>query len=255
MTSNSTPAPSTRREARSAHIAGKRKGGWLIFLRDLVVIVIVALLVSFVVKNYVLRSFYIPSGSMENTLQIEDRILVDELTPRFTGYDRGDIIVFRDPGGWLEGVTVVKEDRGPIGNGVDWVLSLVGLSAPDSAEHLIKRVIGVAGDNVVCCNAFGQTTVNGVPLDESSYVRVTPGADRPEYTYDITVPEGSVWVLGDNRNNSQDSRFHVDQPGHGFVPLDEVVGRAFMRTWPFERFGDLGTTGPAFLGIPQVSDK
>lgn len=255
MTSEFADTPMSRRDARRPHAKAKRRGGWRVFFRDLVVIIVVALLVSFLVKTFVVRSFYIPSGSMENTLQVQDRILVDELTPRFTGYQRGDIVVFRDPGGWLQGVTVPKEDRGPIAEGVDWALSIVGLSAPDSSEHLIKRVIGLPGDHVVCCNELGQTSVNGVPLDESAYVNYLPGPDRDEYEYDIVVPEGSLWVLGDNRNNSQDSRFHLDEPGQGFVPISEVVGRAFLRTWPFDRFGGLGSTDPAFIGIPDPAEK
>lgn len=255
MTSEYADAHMTRRDARRHRNNAKRRGGWGVFFRDLVVIILVALLVSFLVKTFVVRSFYIPSGSMENTLQVQDRILVDELTPRFTGYDRGDVVVFRDPGGWLQGVSVPKPDRGPIAEGVDWVLSLVGLSAPDSSEHLIKRVIGLPGDHVVCCNELGQTLVNGVPLDESEYVHLTPGPDRPEYKYDVVVPEGSLWVLGDNRNNSQDSRFHLDEPGQGFVPLSEVVGRAFLRTWPFDRFGGLGSSSSAFIGVPDPAEK
>ena len=111
MTSEYADAHMSRRDARRHRNNAKRKGGWGVFFRDLIVIILVALLVSFLVKTFVVRSFYIPSGSMENTLQVQDRILVDELTPRFTGYDRGDIVVFRDPGGWLQGVSVPKPDR------------------------------------------------------------------------------------------------------------------------------------------------
>jgi len=226
----------------------KRRGA-LTLLRDVVVIVVIALLVSFLVKTFLVRSFYIPSGSMENTLQINDRILVDEISPRFTGYQRGDVVVFRDPGGWLP---VPAADTRPwIVEAVDWVLSLVGLSAPDSDDHLIKRVIGLPGDHVVCCNAIGQITVNGVPIDEDSYVKLQPGEDAPEVVpFDVTVPPDSLWVLGDNRDRSRDSRYNQNQPGKGFVPVDNIVGRAFVITWPFDRFGLIDFHHGVFAGVP-----
>ncbi|CAH0171981.1 MULTISPECIES: signal peptidase I [unclassified Microbacterium] len=226
----------------------RRRRGALTFARDVVVILLIALVVSFLVKTFVVRSFYIPSASMNNTLLQNDRILVDELTPRFGDYSRGDVVVFRDPGGWLP--VTPQAQRPPLVEATDWLLSLVGLSAPDSDDHLIKRVIGTPGDHVVCCNALGQTTVNGVPLEES-YVKLSPGATAPEpFPYDITVPDGSLWVLGDNRNSSKDSRYNQEQPGKGFVPIDNVVGRAFVITWPFDRFGLIDFHHEVFAGVP-----
>ncbi|MFG6278256.1 signal peptidase I [Microbacterium sp. 5K110] len=226
----------------------RRRRGALTFARDVVVILVIALVVSFLVKTFVVRSFYIPSASMNNTLLQNDRILVDELTPRFGDYSRGDVVVFRDPGGWLP--VTPQAQRPPLVEATDWLLSLVGLSAPDSDDHLIKRVIGTPGDHVVCCNALGQTTVNGVPLEES-YVKLSPGATAPEpFPYDITVPDGSLWVLGDNRNSSKDSRYNQEQPGKGFVPIDNVVGRAFVITWPFDRFGLIDFHHEVFAGVP-----
>lgn len=231
----------------STPTTSRRRGAWT-FLRDVVVILLIALVVSFLVKTFVVRSFYIPSASMNNTLLQNDRILVDELTPRFGEYSRGDVVVFRDPGGWLPVTT--EPPRPPMVEAVDWVLSLVGLAAPDSDDHLIKRVIGTPGNHVVCCNALGQTTVNGVPIEEP-YVKLNPGATAPEpVPYDITVPEGSLWVLGDNRNSSKDSRYNQEQPGRGFVPIDNVVGRAFLITWPFDRFGLIDFHHEVFAGVP-----
>ncbi|WP_402842170.1 signal peptidase I [Microbacterium sp. GXS0129] len=253
MSTAEPSAPLTRRDARRARRddAESRSRGWGVFLRDVVVIVLIALLVSFLVKTFVVRSFYIPSGSMENTLQVQDRILVDELTPRFTDYQRGDIIVFRDPGGWLEGQSPAPS-KGTFVDGVEWVLSLVGLAAPDSSDHLIKRIIGLPGDHVVCCNALDQIEVNGVPLEESAYVKLAPGQKMPSVVpFDVTVPADSFWVMGDNRDRSRDSRYNQDQPAKGFVPSEDVVGRAFLRTWPFDRFGGLGTTGDSFAGVPD----
>lgn len=248
MSSDSEAALPTRRAARQQ----RQKRGWLVFLRDIVVILLIALLVSFLVKTFVVRSFFIPSGSMTNTLQIEDRILVDELTPRFTGYERGDIVVFRDPGGWL-GNVAKPPAKGLVGDVLDWFGSLIGLSAPDSNDHLIKRVIGLPGDSVVCCNPLGQITVNGVPINESSYLRLDPGKTTPSLReYEVVVPEGMLWVLGDNRDHSADSRYNMDKPGGGFVPISDVVGRAFLRTWPFDRFGSLGSIGNAFSGVPDA---
>ncbi|WP_438352754.1 signal peptidase I [Microbacterium sp. CJ88] len=237
------PAPGLRRSSPS------RRRGWLVFLRDVLVIVLIAVLVSFLVKTFLVRSFYIPSGSMENTLQIKDRILVDEITPRFGAYERGDIVVFRDPGGWLDPKPVTPP-RPPLVEAGDWLLSLVGLSAPDSDDHLIKRIIGLPGDHVVCCNGIGQLTVNGIPIDESGYLKLNPGDPASKVQFDVTVPAGSLWVLGDNRNNSKDSRYNTSQPGQGFVPIDNVVGRAFLITWPFDRFGGLDFHHQVFSGVP-----
>lgn len=237
--------------AETGHRPGKRRGA-LIFLRDVIVIIVIALLVSFLVKTFLVRSFYIPSGSMENTLQINDRILVDEITPRFTGYARGDVVVFRDPGGWLTAEDTADEKRPWIVEAFDWVLSLVGISAPDSNDHLIKRVIGLPGDHVACCNAIGQITVNGRPINEKPYLKLAPGEDEPQVVpFDVTVPADKLWVLGDNRDRSRDSRYNQDQPGKGFVPLENVVGRAFVITWPFDRFGLIDMHHAVFGGVPS----
>lgn len=241
-----SPPEGGRRRASSHR---RRRGIWPL-VRDVLVILAVAILVSFVIKTFLVRSFYIPSGSMEQTLMIKDRILVDELTPRFTGYERGDVVVFRDPGGWLV-PAVQGPAQPPLVEAFDWLLSIVGISAPDSEDHLIKRIIGVGGDHVVCCNALGQTMVNGTPIDETPYLNLSEGQSAPQVVpYDVTVPEGSLWVLGDNRDHSRDSRYNVDQPTQGFVPLENVVGRAFLITWPFPRFGTIDTHHSVFEGVP-----
>lgn len=234
--------------------AGRRRRGWLIFARDVVVIVLIAILVSFLVKTFLVRSFYIPSGSMESTLQVDDRILVDEITPRFGEYGRGDIVVFQDPGGWLPPTPVSQHP--PLAQGIDWLMSLVGLSASDSDDHLVKRVIGVPGDHVVCCNNLGQITVNGVAIDETSYITVpTPDAAASGDEFDVVVPEDRLWVLGDNRYRSKDSRYNVEQPGEGFVPLENVVGRAFLITWPFDRFGLIDFHHEQFADVPDADEQ
>ncbi|WP_447943059.1 signal peptidase I [Microbacterium aurum] len=230
----------------------RRRGFWSL-VRDILVIVVIAIVVSLVIKTFLVRSFYIPSGSMEQTLLVKDRILVDELTPRFTGYERGDVVVFRDPGGWLP-VSAAPADQSALVQAGDWLLSLVGITASDSDEHLIKRLIGLPGDHVVCCNAIGQITVNGTPIDETPYLDLAPGQSAPEVVpFDVTVPDGSLWVLGDNRDHSRDSRYNMDQPSHGFVPIDNVVGRAFLITWPLNRFGTIDGHHEVFSGVPAAA--
>ncbi|MGW8483936.1 signal peptidase I [Microbacterium sp. NPDC055903] len=240
MTSEPTPAPVL-----------KKRRGFLIFLRDILVIVLIAALVSFLVKTFVVRSFYIPSGSMERTLLVNDRILVDELTPRWTGYERGDVVVFQDPGGWLP-AAVQEPAQPPLIAAVDAVLTFIGLSASDSQDHLVKRIIGLPGDHVVCCNELGQVTINGAPIDESSYLNLPEGSTlASEQPFDVTVPEGMLWLLGDNRNRSQDARAHQDLPGGGFVPLENVVGKAFVTTWPLNRLGAIDGHHDVFNGVPE----
>lgn len=229
----------------------QRRRGALVFLRDVLVIILIAALVSFVVKTFVVRSFYIPSGSMERTLLVNDRILVDELTPRWSGYDRGDVVVFQDPGGWLPPAPQTPA-RPPLIEAVDWALTFVGISTTDAQDHLVKRVIGMPGDHVVCCNALGQITVNGSPINELGYLNLPEGdtaASNAEF--DVTVPEDRIWVMGDNRDRSQDSRAHQDLPGGGFVPLENVVGRAFLTTWPLDRFGPIDTHDDVFRAVPD----
>ncbi|ROS61930.1 signal peptidase I [Frigoribacterium sp. PhB160] len=231
----------------------RRKRGFGTFLRDVVVIFLAALLISFLIKTFLIRSFYIPSGSMENTLQINDRIIVNELVPDLVDVKRGDVVVFTDPGGWLEGTAPVAAESGnPLTDGVSWFLTQVGLGTQDSNDHLIKRVIGLPGDTVSCCNDFGQMSVNGVPLDEP-YVLLPPGEQRVSGDdFSVTVPEGALWVMGDNRYNSKDSRYNGDTPSKGFVPTDDVVGRAFVISWPVSRWTWLDDWPDVFRGTDRA---
>lgn len=241
----------TAHAAEAAEQPPRRRGA-LVFLRDVLVIIVIAALVSFVVKTFIVRSFYIPSGSMERTLLINDRILVDELTPRWAGYDRGDVVVFQDPGGWLPPAPQ-RPARPALVEAADWVLTFVGLSTSDAQDHLVKRVIGLPGDRIVCCNAVGQVTVNGTPIDELSYLNLTDGDTAASNTeFDVTVPSGAIWVMGDNRDRSQDSRAHQELPGGGFVPLENVVGRAFLTTWPFDRVGLIDTHDEVYRSVPEA---
>jgi signal peptidase I len=202
------------------------------FWRDLVVIVVAALALTILLKAFVVQVFSIPSGSMENTLLPGDRILVSKIVYDFRPITRGDVVVFSGagswdppnppPDGWLAGLR-------------DDVTSLVGIAGPGT--DYVKRVIGIPGDHVVCCDAQGQVTVNGVPLSESSYVY--PGDAPSDLRFSITVPAGRLWVMGDNRGDSDDSRYRTTSPGQGTIPESAVVGRAFLTIWPVSRVSDL----------------
>jgi signal peptidase I len=202
------------------------------FWRDLTVIVIAALVLTILLKAFVVQVFSIPSGSMENTLLPGDRILVSKLVYRFRPIERGDIVVFSGSGSWDP---VTPPPSNPFTRLWGDVTNLVGIAGPGT--DYVKRVIGVPGDHVVCCNAKGQVTVNGVALSEKSYIY--PGAAPSQMRFNITVPTGRLWVMGDNRADSDDSRYRIGDPGGGTIPESAVVGRAFLIIWPLSRFGDL----------------
>lgn len=226
-----------------------RRGGIAGFLRDLVVILVIAFVVSFLLKTFLVRSFYIPSGSMMHTLEIDDRILVNQLVPGAVGVSRGDVVVFRDPGGWL------NAGAAPTPSPVERVLQAVGLAADTSNDYVVKRVIGISGDRVACCDADGRVTVNGVPLVEP-YTLIPEGETRASgVDFEVTVPERSVWVMGDNRYASKDSRFNQDQPGRGFVSEEEIVGRAFLLNWPLTRLAWLGNFPETFTGVEEARGR
>jgi len=242
---------STTRTDRAGSASARRKRSTLLFLRDLLVIFVVAVLVSFLIKTFLIRSFFIPSQSMEQTLVMDDRIIVNQLVPEVSPIERGDVVVFKDPGGWLP----AREESAqpPLIAAIDWFFAFVGLSAPDSNDHLVKRVIGLPGDHVVCCNALGQMSVNGVPLDEP-YVALPPGETKVSADdFDQVVPDDSLWVMGDNRYNSKDSRYNSETPLKGFVPIDNVVGRAFVVSWPISHWAWLGNYPEVYEGVDEGS--
>jgi signal peptidase I len=245
-----TPASagaSSRPRAR-ARARRKRRGGAAVFVRDLIVIVAIAIIASFLIKTFLVRSFFIPSASMEHTLLIHDSILVNELVPGIVPLQRGDVVVFKDPGGWLEPSEPVPQP--PAVAAVEWVLSLVGLSTADSNDHLIKRVIGLPGDHVTCCNALGQMSVNGTPLDEPYAVLPSGTTEVSAIPFDVVVPKDRLWVMGDNRYNSKDSRYNRGTATKGFVPTKDVVGRAFVVSWPLSHWQYLSNYPQTFGGVP-----
>lgn len=201
--------------------------------RELPILVVSALVLSIVVKTFLVQFFYIPSGSMENTLQINDRVGVNKLGALFSEIKRGEVVVFRDPASWLSapyddstGTTKVLKDA----------LVFVGVLPDPAKQYLIKRVIGVGGDRVVCCSPGGKLEVNGIEVDEPY---IYAGNKPSDSTFDVTVPEGFIWVMGDHRGASADSRFHTDDPNKGMVPLDKVTGRALFVMWPLKNMGVL----------------
>ncbi len=187
-------------------------------------------------KTFLVQAFVIPSGSMEQTIQVGDRVLVDKLTPWFGSEpQRGDVVVFRDPGGWLQEEQAPTEEDPVVVKQVKEGLAFIGLLPSDDEKDLIKRVVGVGGDRVRCCDAQGRVTVNGVPLEEDY---LYPGDAPSKDPFDVTVPEGRLWVMGDHRSDSADSRSH-QETDFGTVSEDEVVGRAMFIAWPFDHWATL----------------
>ena len=205
------------------------------FLRELPVILVAALVLSLLIKSFLVQAFFIPSGSMQDTLAIGDRVFVNKLAARVGSIERGDIVVFRDPSDWLS--PTESPGSGGLRDAVRGGLEFVGLAPSSKGDDLIKRVVGVGGDTVACCDAGGNVTVNGRPLEETPYL--FPGNEPSASTFSVTVPIGSLWVMGDHRAESLDSRAHIGEPGGGFLPVDNVIGRAFVVVWPFDRFGGL----------------
>jgi signal peptidase I len=200
-------------------------------LREFPILVIVALAVSLLIKTFLVQFFYIPSGSMENTLQIQDRVAVNKVPFISSSINRGDVVVFRDPDNWLPEPYAADENK--IVAKLKEGLVIAGVLPNPAKQFLVKRVIGVAGDNVICCSN-GKLTING---KETSEPYIFAGNKASELDFNITVPEGKIWVMGDHRNSSADSRYHQDDVNNGFVPVDKVTGRVYAIIWPFKNLG------------------
>ena len=208
------------------------------FIREVVIVLVCALALSVLVRTFLIQAFYVPSQSMENTLMPNDRILASKITTDISGVGRGEVVVFKDPGGWLQPAL----ENVPV-SPVHKAMEFVGLLPSSSGDDLVKRVIGIAGDHVRCCNAQGQIVLNGVGLVEPF---IKPGEGTDQVSFNIVVPADSIFVMGDNRGASADSRFHLSQ-NDGGVPLDDVVGRVVLKVWPLDEFG--------FLPIPDTFDN
>ena len=212
----------TTREGGAAATKRRSLPVWV----ETVVLLVLALVVSAIVKTFFVQMFFVPSGSMRPLFVDDDRILVQKISYWNGPVKRGDVVVFDDPDDRWLGV-----EGAPRLSPVQKALSEVGLYP--TGGHLVKRVIGVGGDRVVCCDTAGRVTVNGVPLSERSYIM--RGASPSERPFDVRVPKGRLWVMGDNRANSEDSRYHQDLPDGGTVPEKDVVGKVWAIVWPFGR--------------------
>ena len=211
-----------------------RKGS---VLREFPILVIVALAVSLIIKTFLVQFFYIPSGSMENTLQINDRVAVNKLPFLSKSIDRGDVVVFRDPANWLP--EQYSQSQNKVVAKIKDGLVLVGVLPNPAKQYLVKRVIGVAGDNVI--GKDGVVTINGKATTEPY---IFAGNKASELDFNITVPAGKVWVMGDHRGSSADSRYHQDDVNNGFVPLSKVTGQVFAVIWPFKNLGLVPSQNP-----------
>ncbi|HEX6525432.1 MAG TPA: signal peptidase I [Streptosporangiaceae bacterium] len=229
-TGDAGAATATGTRAATRPSRRRRRRTWRSLLVELLSLVAIALLLGAVIKTWALQPFFIPSSSMEKTLEINDRVLVNKLVYDFRGIDRGDIVVFNGQGSWDPGTPPPSATSFPAF--LDNLAGMFGLGSP--GDVYVKRVIGLPGDHVACCDSQGRVTVNGVPLSEGSYLY--PG-DVPSMTrFNITVPTNSLWVMGDHRYVSDDSRGHVGDPGGGTVPESAVIGRAFVIIWPASRW-------------------
>ena len=187
------------------------------------------------------QAFYVPSASMEDTLLLEDRIIATKISKPFAEIQRGQIVVFKDPGDWLP---EYDSDR----NTFLHFLSVVGLLPSDAGDDLVKRVIGTEGDTIKCCSENGKIIINGQELLDEEFTK--PGVDTNQVEFEITVPKNRIFVMGDNRPDSRDSRFHLET-AYGTIPVKNVVGQVQLRIWPFNRFATLGIPD-AFKAIPDA---
>jgi len=213
-----------------------RKGS---VLRELPILIVVALAVSLLIKTFLVQFFYIPSGSMENTLQIQDRVAVNKLPFISKNISRGDVVVFRDPANWLPEQYVDEQNK--VVTKIKEGLVLVGVLPNPAKQYLVKRVIGVAGDKIICCAKDGKLTINGKETDEPYIFK---GNKPSELEFNVTVPEGKIWVMGDHRGASADSRYHQDDVNNGFVPVSKVTGRVYAIIWPFKNLSLVSSQNP-----------
>jgi signal peptidase I len=211
------------------HLRRRRKprGRVWQFIREFLIVIVLALALSALVRAVFLQAFYVPSASMEETLLPSDRIVASKLTTRFAGIERGEVVVFKDPGSWLPEPSPPTDDlRGY----AQRAFTFLGLLPSDSGKDLVKRIVAVGGDRIACCDAMGRIVLNGSPLDEDYIIGPTD-----QVRFDVIVPDDGLFVMGDNRPDSRDSRYYIDDGASGSVPTDNVVGRVVAVVWPVNR--------------------
>jgi signal peptidase I len=201
------------------------------FLKEFPFLIVVALVVSLFIKTFIVQFFFIPSGSMENTLQIDDRVAVNRIPFISNNIKRGDVVVFRDPDNWLPAADI--ETAPFVIAKAKAALVAVGVLPNPAKQYLVKRVVGVAGDRVICCTTTGKITVNGEEMVEPY---IYAGNVPSDMNFDVTVPKDKLWVMGDHRGASADSRYHQEDINKGFVPLNRVTGRVLAVIWPIKNF-------------------
>ena len=218
------------------------------FFQEFPVLIVVALLVSLFIKTFLVQFFYIPSGSMENTLQVNDRVAVNRIPFISNNIERGDVVVFRDPDNWLPAADI-SESPFVIAK-LKAGLVAVGVLPNPAKQYLVKRVVGVAGDHVICCNTDGKLTVNGEVMNEPY---IFAGNVPSDMNFDVTVPKNKVWVMGDHRGASADSRYHQEDINKGFVPVNRITGRVIAVIWPLKNISLV--PGVDALNQPAVTTK
>ena len=241
--------PKERRKAKRAEQAELtysqaqeegRLGEWLwVQAREGGTVILYALVIAFLVKTFLLRGFYIPSGSMEQTLQVNDRVFINVAGSYFSEPKRGDVIVFKDSQGWIPST---QKTSSPLKD----ALSFAGILPDTSSNFLVKRVIGTPGD-VVESDGNGKIKVNGVEITEPY---LYPGNPPSELAFKVTVPAGKYFVMGDHRSNSADSRYHISD-GTAFISKDDVQGNVFVVAWPLNHFGLLQDQSSVFSSVPE----
>ena len=238
MSAARDPEEPVREAGRGRHARGgpqRESTSFARWMGETAIIIVSALVLSALVRAFLVQAFYVPSASMEDTLAVSDRIIASKITTTMGGVGRGEVVVFKDPGDWLPDPPPPAPGwRGLLQSG----LTFIGLLPSDSGSDLVKRVIGIEGDRIACCDESGRIQLNGRPLVEDYIIGPTD-----QVLFDVVVPPGGVFVMGDNRGNSRDSRFHLEVDD-GAVPVDDVVGRVVLVVWPLDRF--------ATVPIPDV---
>lgn len=250
---NGTPLDSSNLDTASLEILTPRDeekkqsfgSSVLFWIKDTLIVLAFGIVLSLIVKTFLLQTFFIPSGSMEKTLQIQDRIIVSKLSPQPFGLERGDVVVFDDSKNWLP----VLDDKTAHPNAIRQALSFIGVVPDNTKRTLVKRIIGMPGDHVSCCDADGRVSVNGKVLNETY---INPAEPALPVKFDVVVPEGKLWVMGDNRNYSGDSRAHEDIDG-GFVDIKDVEGKTFAIAWPIQHVGSVSSHHEVFTDVPPAS--